>query len=226
MRERASSGSAPKSIQGSVSPEHRVAYVACSGRGSPWSRRRVERRPGIAHSGPGKAGAAPHSGGMSRVPLVATAVAVIVLLAVFVLILTKLGQSSTPSTAGGNGVQVLTPAVPTAQTSLVLTPLAGSPLTELRTYGSGMLLQPQDALRLKNGGVAVADTGHHRVVLLTSSGKLATAITQGARSLAVAVQLGAHARQSTSGAGQRSRTDRRVHHPWQVGRLPRAWRCS
>jgi sugar lactone lactonase YvrE len=124
------------------------------------------------------AGRAPASS--LRALVIASVVALGVLLAISIIVLMKLSQSGTSTPALLATPQVLTPIAATPQATLAFSPLAGAPLVQLQAYGSGMLLQPQDALRMNNGEIAIADTGHHRVVLLDSAGKLLRAVTQGA----------------------------------------------
>jgi hypothetical protein len=94
-------------------------------------------------------------------------------------VLTKRYQSSVQSASNLSAVQVPTVAATQVPTPVVMSPLAGSPAVVLRAYGSGVLLRPQEAVRLPQGDIAVADAGHHRVVVLSSTGKLVRQITQG-----------------------------------------------
>jgi hypothetical protein len=94
------------------------------------------------------------------------------------IVLTKLYQSS-PQSAPDLGSLRAPAAAVTPQPTIELSPLTGAALVQARAFGTGLLLQPQDALRLPDGGVAIADTGHHRVVLLDGAGKLAVQITHG-----------------------------------------------
>jgi hypothetical protein len=116
---------------------------------------------------------------LPRPLVIASAAILVVLLAVAVIVLTNLTTGGTSSTGAAATALALTPAAPTPQATLALSPSSGAPLIQVRTLGSGLLLQPQDALRMPDGDVAVADTGHHRVLLLSSAGKLMKAITQG-----------------------------------------------
>lgn len=114
-----------------------------------------------------------------RALILAGAFGMVAFVAVSGVILTKLYQSRVPTAANISALQTPAAVATVPPTSIALAPLAGAPLVQLRTYGGGLLLQPQDALRLPDGDVAVADTGHHRVVLLNASGKLVKQITQG-----------------------------------------------
>ncbi len=114
-----------------------------------------------------------------RLVVVTSVVAFVLFLVVSGVVLTHLFQSSEPSGANAQALQLPTPVATLPQSTAVLSPVAGATLAPGRAFGAGMLLQPQDALLLPGGGLALADTGHHRVVLLDGHGKLVKQITVG-----------------------------------------------
>jgi hypothetical protein len=96
--------------------------------------------------------------------------------AIVFLTVSRLNQVSAPTPPA-------VPTVPTPAATLLPTvpplPAGGRAAIMVRSYGRGLLAQPQEAVRLPDGRLAVADTGHHRVLLFSSTGKQAGVITSG-----------------------------------------------
>jgi DNA-binding beta-propeller fold protein YncE len=131
-------------------------------------------------------GSHPVPAARSSMPLLLGAIALIVIAAVaasiFILVqlLGSANQGTQPISIPGSSTA--TPAGPSTPPP-VSSPLAvppGTPLTAAHVYGGSapaLLDSPEEAIRLKDGHIYVADTGNHRVAVFDAKGRLLRSIT-------------------------------------------------